>query len=150
MPRRHRGPGCLGSAGGSIPCPQSRSPRHRGGDTRGPGCPCPGGVWVTHAVVGTDGVEGVGAADEEQALVPHQQHLDEVTALCLRRREGTVTPRYLRPPRPTPGCSHSGPHRCEGLVWGVFSPQSGIYGSWKLDFWQLLGCACSDPQARNN
>lgn len=98
------------------------------------------GTRVTHAVVGADGVEGVGAADEEQALVPHQQHLDEVTALCLCRREGTVTPRHpLCPPTPTPGCSHPGPHGCEGLARGVFSPRNGIYGAWGWDFWQLLG-----------
>lgn len=99
-----------------------RVTRTRRGVTRGgPRCPHPHG-GVTHAVVGADGVEGVGAADEEQVLVPHQQHLDEVPALGLR--EGTVT---WCPP-PTPGCCHPGPHRCHSLPWaGVFSPQNGIY-----------------------
>lgn len=37
----------------------------------------------THTVIGTDGIECVGAAHEEGGLVTKQEHLDEVPTLAL-------------------------------------------------------------------
>lgn len=48
----------------------------------GPGA---AGTWRadTHAVVGAQGVEGVGTAHEKGGLVPKQQHLYKVSTLAL-------------------------------------------------------------------
>lgn len=38
----------------------------------------------THTVIGTDGIERIGAAHEERGLVTKQEHLDKVPAFTLR------------------------------------------------------------------
>lgn len=85
----------------------------------------PGGA---HAVVGADGVEGVGATDEEEALVPHQQHLDEISALCLRRERGPSPSAPQNTPRLIP--PHPGPHHCKGMAWeGCSHPRTAFMGA---------------------